>query len=209
MINLSSNYALGNYPNLNLQQNIVNQLESLRPVAIGGIANYLDSLYFNFYCYNTIALPKNPNAITSISVTFSGADGKLFLGDLPNLTSLVCYFNAISEIHCSYMDKLIAIYANNNLLKNISLEKCSKLEELNLNNNLLSDLKLNGCSLIHSLNISANSLSVNTVNHILSVLDANGVHNGTCNISGGTNAAPTNLTSVNNLVSKGWTVIHN
>ena len=64
---------------------------------------------------------------------------------------------------------------------------------------------------ISNLDLSTNKLETDSVNGALISLDANGILNGTVNLSGGTNAAPTGqgIAAKNHLIAKGWTVITN
>jgi len=59
--------------------------------------------------------------------------------------------------------------------------------------------------------LSGCSLDQTTVDNIINETDANGVLNGTLNLSGGTNSAPSGAssTALANLISKGWTVTTN
>jgi hypothetical protein len=64
---------------------------------------------------------------------------------------------------------------------------------------------------LQSADFSDTSLAQSSVDFILAILDANGVHNGFCDLSAGTSAAPSvaGLASKASLVAKGWSVLNN
>ena len=64
---------------------------------------------------------------------------------------------------------------------------------------------------VKTLDASNNNFDAPTVNAMLLWLDNNNITGGTCNITGGTNAAPTGagITAKNNLIAKGWAVSTN
>jgi len=70
---------------------------------------------------------------------------------------------------------------------------------------------LAGCDNLTLFRAEGCALDQTTVDNIINETDANGVSNGTLNLSGGTNSAPSGAssTALANLISKGWTVTTN
>jgi hypothetical protein len=73
----------------------------------------------------------------------------------------------------------------------------------------LTTMDVSGNPTITLLDLSGCALD--DVDQLFIDLDANGAINGTVDVSGGTNAAPTGASSAAraNLVTNGWTVTHN
>lgn len=79
------------------------------------------------------------------------------------------------------------------------------------NNSSCTAITIDGCTTLSTLDASGCALTQLNVDYLLATLDANGLSNGTVDLSGGTNASPSNdgLTSIANLEGKGWTCTHN
>lgn len=79
------------------------------------------------------------------------------------------------------------------------------------NNPNCTTITIDNCPGLTNLNASGCALTQANVDYILSTLDANGMYDGTVDLSGGTNSAPsaTGLAAQASLESKGWTVTIN
>ncbi|MEK6615327.1 MAG: hypothetical protein AABZ32_04330, partial [Bacteroidota bacterium] len=83
--------------------------------------------------------------------------------------------------------------------------------EMNISNNRIIRFIPVGSNKCKNFNAWNNTFDEPGTNGALIWLDANGEINGTANLGGGTNAAPTGdgIIAKNNLIAKGWTVITN
>jgi hypothetical protein len=79
------------------------------------------------------------------------------------------------------------------------------------NNSNCTSITIDGCPDLISLNASGCALTQTNVDYLLATLDGYGTQNGTLNIYGGTNAAPSTagLASQSSLEGKGWTITTN
>ena len=81
---------------------------------------------------------------------------------------------------------------------------------LNLvNQAAIVSLDVSGLSALVYLDCDTNQLTLDAVNGILAALVANGQANGYLNMSGGTNASPTDSADEATLLANGWTVTTN
>ena len=140
--------------------------------------------------------------LTSISnfTAFTGLEAIRFYGNslstfsmsgsFPNLTSLTIPNNLLTSVDISNLNALTGLALGQNPLMNVNI-----INNTNLNDFSISDAQLTETS----------------INNMLVNLDNSGVLNGYCNLTGGTNAAPTGagITAKNNLIAKSWEVFTN
>ncbi len=148
------------------------------------------------YNVKGIKLPK----LSGLTVFQSG--GSTFV-DLTQLD--VSGFNSIYQILIDRTDNIIVVgYGGQSSLASIDLN------EVKIAGAYITTVEsLLGNSSLLQVNFGGNNLSVLAVDTVLSDLDTNGLLNGTLNLSGGTNAAPTGGGANPNLLSlagKGWVI---
>jgi hypothetical protein len=141
-------------------------------------------------------------ALTTVGSVFSIGNGT----GLPALTSLSLpvFATATNGISFQRMDSLVSLdlSALTTTTGNISVNINSGLTTIILNHTLNA----------LALYFDANALNQACVDDILDALDDAGYSGGTLDLTGGTNATPSNpagLASKANLVGKGWTVTNN
>ena len=78
-----------------------------------------------------------------------------------------------------------------------------------VNQAAIVSLDVSGLSALVYLGCDTNQLTLDAVNGILAALVANGQANGYLNMSGGTNASPTDSADEATLLANGWTVTTN
>ena len=78
-----------------------------------------------------------------------------------------------------------------------------------VNQAAIVSLDVSGLSALVYLDCDTNQLTLDAVNGILAALVANGQANGYLNMSGGTNASPTDSADEATLLANGWTVTTN
>lgn len=106
--------------------------------------------------------------------------------------------------------EITALDVNGKSLTNLTgLSGLTALTTLDCSSNDLTTLTVPAS--ITTLDASDNDLTVDAVNALLVALDSAGLENGTVDLSGGTNAAPTGAgaTAKANLITKGWTATTN
>lgn len=184
-----------------------------------------------------VTLSSNETALHSIQLGF---DATATLLDFPNLTTLFFLgFNTtlIGDVSLPTITgtlSVISIRTCPNItlieLPNITdalvcnVENCSQLTSIDLSllqtigtvtinyNENLTQILFTSLSTCRSFKANDNALNQSVVDNILLQLDNNGVLNGVCDLSKGTNSAPTGGAANVNVVSlqgKGWTVEHN
>ena len=97
-------------------------------------------------------------------------------------------------------------------LTSVTLGTLSVCQGINiLNCGSLATIDISGCPIAEAVTLTGNALDQTSVDGVLADLDSGGLSNGTVDISGGTNSAPSaaGLTSKANLEGKGWTVTVN
>jgi len=79
------------------------------------------------------------------------------------------------------------------------------------NSGLTSITSMAGCLSTNLIDHNGCALTQASVDNIINETDSNGVSNGTLNVSGGTNSAPSgaSLTARTNLIGRGWTLTFN
>ena len=77
------------------------------------------------------------------------------------------------------------------------------------NQSTIVSLDVSGLSALTYLDCSSNQLTLDAVNGILAALVASGQANGYLDMSGGTNASPTDTADEATLIANGWTVTTN
>jgi Leucine-rich repeat (LRR) protein len=97
----------------------------------------------------------------------------------------------------------------NNQLTTLDVSGLSALVYLDCDTNQLTTLDVSGLSALVYLDCDTNQLTLDAVNGILAALVANGQANGYLNMSGGTNASPTDSADEATLLANGWTVTTN
>ena len=155
----------------------------------------------------------DPLDVTQIVFISEGVSSISNLSDLENLSLLRLENGSLSSVD-GYQNLTSLSYINfklNDLVGNIDLSKLSNLITIQLQNNLIDSINLGSNAPFSLFDASTNALTQASVDNIINETDANGVSNGTLNVSGGTNSAPSasSSTALANLISKGWTVTTN
>ena len=149
--------------------------------------------------YNNQLTGSIPSLTDLTSMTKFWAYNNQLTGSIPSLTGLT----SITQL----------LLYNNQLTGSIpSLTDLTSMTHLWVHNNQLTSYTASTISItLTNINLSNNALDVASVNQLLIDVDTTGHLNGTLNLSGGTNAAPTGagLTAVTALQGKGWTVTTN
>ena len=133
---------------------------------------------------------------TSLTNLYLDATGNYSL-NLTGCTSLITF-----DLGFNYCD-----------IVSLNLTGCSVITgiETSLGTSALQTVTLTTVPLLEYCRFPGAALNVASVNAILQALDANGISNGTLDLSGGTSAAPTGagVTAKTSLQGKGWTVTTN
>ena len=98
---------------------------------------------------------------------------------------------------------------NQAAIVSLDVSGLSALAYLDCDTNQLTTLDVSGLSALVYLDCDTNQLTLDAVNGILAALVANGQANGYLNMSGGTNASPTDSADEATLLANGWTVTTN
>ena len=155
----------------------------------------------------------NPLDVTQIVFISEGVSSISNLSDLENLSLLRLENGSLSSVD-GYQNLTSLSYINfklNDLVGNIDLSKLSNLITIQLQNNLIDSINLGSNAPFSLFDASTNALTQASVDNIINETDTNGVSNGSLNLSGGTNSAPSasSSTALANLIGKGWTVTTN
>src|ERR1700752_139380 len=115
--------------------------------------------------------------------------------------------NNVTSLDVSALVTLQALRVYSTSISVLDVSNLVDLRVLDMHNNVLTTRTL-GSTLLTSINVSGNSLDAPAINAILAVLVDGGLENGTADLSGGDNAAPTGqgITDVATLEGRGWTV---
>jgi hypothetical protein len=107
--------------------------------------------------------------------------------------------------------ELIELGLQSNQLNSLNISNFTILSTLYVGTNHLEELDISNNPNIDTISANTNRLSQSAVNNILINLDNNGLSNGNCQLSSGTNAAPSGdgITAKTNLQSKSWSVYTN
>lgn len=162
------------------------------------------------------------NSLTSfpvnemISPSFIGLDltSNLFtsidVSSLVNLENLELCNNQLTTIYLSSLVNLIRLELCYNQFTTIDISNLVNLQFLNLSGNQFTTIDISGLVNLERVTLTNNQLTETCVNDILIQLDNNGLSSlyYSCNLTGGTNAAPTGagIIAKNNLIAKSWTV---
>lgn len=120
--------------------------------------------------------------------------------------------NSLSSIIVAGNKTVQEIDISNSLLTSIDYSGCSNMTQGYVYNNPnLSTVNITGTTKLEWLYLGDNALTEETIEHILTTLDANGLTNGYVDVSGGTSDSLTvaAATAKSNLQVKGWTVANN
>ena len=138
------------------------------------------------------------------------------IGDISTLTQLAdlrLYDNQLTDIgDISTLNQLTVLRLNNNQLTDIGdISTLTQLAVLYLSDNQLTDIGGIGSASLTTIRIENNALIQTCVDQVINDVDSLGASNGTLNLSGGTNSAPSGAssTALANLITKGWTVTTN
>ena len=103
------------------------------------------------------------------------------------------------------------IISGNDLLTNLDISSLTTCTSLNISSNtLLQTISITSSLSCTNVSFNANGLTSSCVDNIFDMLDLAGYTDGTLDISGGTNAAPTvDLPSKTNLLGKNWSITDN
>jgi Leucine-rich repeat (LRR) protein len=148
-------------------------------------------------------------ALTSIALdgnSLTSFDGT----GLASLTYLDFDYNALTAFDGTGLTSLTSLVGDNNALTSVDVSALTSLTLLSLGSNALTTVDISGLTVLTELDLTNNALDQSSVDDILAALDANGLSNGTVNLSGGPNAPPSDpagFTSKANLEGKGWTVV--
>ena len=115
-----------------------------------------------------------------------------------------------ASVACNSLQEIVL--QSNPLLSSVDLTDCAALITVHLDSNpSLSDLSFSALPVCALFDASACALPQSIVDTILTTLAANSVSNGFCNLSSGTNAAPsaTGDTAKATLEVRGWQVFVN
>jgi hypothetical protein len=132
--------------------------------------------------------------------------------DVSGLSALVyldCYTNQLTTLDVSGLSALAYLGCDTNQLTTLDVSGLSALVYLDCDTNQLTTLDVSGLSALVYLDCDTNQLTLDAVNGILAALVANGQANGYLNMSGGTNASPTDSADEATLLANGWTVTTN
>ena len=150
-----------------------------------------------FFGRSTLSLV-NQAAIVSLDV--SGLSALVYLG---------CQNNQLTTLDVSGLSALAYLGCDTNQLTTLDVSGLSALMYLDCDTNQLTTLDVSGLSALVYLDCDTNQLTLDAVNGILAALVANGQANGYLNMSGGTNASPTDSADEATLLANGWTVTTN
>ena len=116
-----------------------------------------------------------------------------------------------SSLDVGNIPSLTDCFALDNQLTELNLQGSTGLTEIEFYNNELSTLDISGLINLDYVQLQDNQLTQQAVDSILVTLDQNGLTNGTINLGGSGNAAPSSigLSAIDNLVDKGWEVSYN
>ena len=96
--------------------------------------------------------------------------------------------------------------SDNMQIGSLDLSGLTSLTQLFHSSSMLAFVNITDCVKLNNVDLIDNSLFPQTVDHILTTLDNNGLSNGFVDVSGGTSAAPSVAPVILNLQAKGWTV---
>lgn len=155
----------------------------------------------------------DPLDVTQIVFISEGVSSISNLSDLENLSLLRLENGSLSSVD-GYQNLTSLSYINfklNDLVGNIDLSKLSNLITIQLQNNLIDSINLGSNAPFSLFDASTNALTQASVDNIINETDANGVSNGTLNVSGGTNSgfSSDSSASVVSLTDKSWTITSN
>jgi hypothetical protein len=145
----------------------------------------------------------NQNCLTSINLSGSTAievlrlDDSDFSAGYPDISALASLL--VLDMDQCQLSGVIDLSIFPNL---ISID-------LSSNNNITSVILLE--QFLNHVNLGQNALTQECVDDVLMWLDGSGVENGYVDLSGGTNAAPSQqgIDHADSLISKGWQVLYN
>jgi hypothetical protein len=165
-------------------QNLDCQLNNLSILNLSGSQNLVTC-----YC--------NSNQLTTLDLSGS-----------TSLVTLHCDSNNLTHLNLSGSTSLVTLHTHDNQLTDCNFTGLTQLEYLDCHNNLLTTLNTNGFVSLNDLDGSNNALSQQVVDHILLNLDTYGIVSGSVDLSGGTNAVPSESGSnaIFNLINKNWIV---
>ena len=156
------------------------------------------------------------SGITLLTVLYLYNNQLTDIGDLSGLTSLTqlrLENNQLTDVgDLSGLTSLTQLRLYNNQLTNVGdLSGLTSLTLLYLFNSQLTDIGGIGSASLTNIRLEDNALIQSCVDQVIIDCDTLGASNGTLNLSGGTNSAPSGAssTALANLISKGWTVSHN
>lgn len=169
--------------------------------------------------------------LTSLNLSGSQNMYSLHCNDNPQLTSLnisgafTTYTGQNGDLNCSYCQisaleitaptQLTEVLCNDNLLTALDLTGMAGTVNCSNNPTLESLISLDNILQLSASNCALQGDTIGGVNYILTTLDGAGGGGGILDISGGTNAVPTDggtyngLTASSSLYSKGWVIKRN
>jgi hypothetical protein len=196
-------------PNLGL---VLSRYEDQEHLEYNANWKALDAASFQTFTVgiNPDALPftasMTTDALSSSPIWASAVNNVLFFGrSTLNLVNQA----AIVSLDVSGLSALAYLGCQNNQLTTLDVAGLSALVYLDCDTNQLTTLDVSGLSALVYLDCDTNQLTLDAVNGILAALVANGQANGYLNMSGGTNASPTDSADEATLLANGWTVTTN
>jgi len=146
-------------------------------------------------------LGTGPNCLTSVNLSGSTAievlrlDDSDFSAGIPDLSGLTS-LRILDMDECSISGAV-----------DISAESFNALTNIDFSGNSITSIQLPEANL-DNVSLSGNALTQTNVDYILNWLDGSGVEDGNVNLSGGTNAIPTENSAAarENLQEKGWNI---
>jgi len=180
------------------------------------VLDYQDSTTY----YNDIPLLEfqsiDPTTVVAITI-HEHIDG----GSITVLTGLYHFLNmnsltVVNQHELTYFDVpklplLTYVIASFNGLTSFDISNNTYINHVDCSYNALIDVNISGATSLTFFDAGVCELTEQSVNHVLSELDAYDNIDGFIDLSGGTNAAPSGvgLTAIDNLLAKGWTVTTN
>jgi hypothetical protein len=155
----------------------------------------------NLAAFNATAVKSTVSSLTMNSRGITSITG---LSTLPALTGLACYANPLTALDCSGCSALQLINCLNCSLISLILTGCVSLYQLEANLNDLAALDFTGLVSMEVVVISDNPLSSSVVSDLMCQTDANGVFNGTYDMTNTSPLTPAGVACLNNLDAKGW-----
>lgn len=130
---------------------------------------------------------------------------------ISNWVYLDCRSNSLTALNVSTLTLLQTLVCQSNSLTSLDLSSNTALTTIACASNSLASLTLTGLALIETLNASNNLLLTAGVDAILGILEASAIDNGSVNLAGTGNEAPsaTGIASGAALTVRGWTVTYN